>query len=212
MKLRDSFPAGVRNLLFDIGNVLVDLDLPAALTAFEQLRIGGLRPEELHPHQTGCFLDYELGLIDDKGFAGEIRRRYDCHGIADHQLFEAWNAMLKDPLPGRFETVEKLRKNYRLFVLSNTNPQHIDHIRRRFRALCEGAEFDSLFERCFYSHTLHLRKPDPEIYRRVIAEAGIVPEETLFIDDNACNLPGAEIAGLKTHHLCDGKNLSDLFE
>jgi putative hydrolase of the HAD superfamily len=59
---------------------------------------------------------------------------------------------------------------------------------------------------------LHLRKPDPAIYRRVSAAAGIVPEQTLFIDDNACNLPPAAAEGLKTHHLTDGQTVADLFE
>jgi len=211
MKLQDRFPQGIRNIIFDIGNVLVDLDIPATLQAFQELSIGGLHPDDIHPHQTGFFLDYELGWLDDQGFLAGIRQAYDCSGVTDRQIFDAWNAMLKDPEPTRFDLIRQLGHNYRLFVLSNTNPQHINHLNTRLKAVFGGMELESLFEHCFYSHELHLRKPDVGIYRQVIAQTGIIPQQTLFIDDNACNFSGAKPLKLITHHLTNGEHLRELF-
>jgi len=211
MKLIPRFDSGIRNIIFDIGNVLIDLDIPATLRAFASLHFGGLRPEDIHPHQTGFFLDYELGKIDDAGFLASLHRTYDCSAVTDLQIFTAWNAMLRDPEPARFELIRRLGQHYRLFVLSNTNHQHITHLRQRFAEICPGRTFDSLFEHCFYSHYMHLRKPDPEIYRRVIAQTGIISEQTLFIDDNACNILPAAALSLKTHHLRAGEKLAGLF-
>ena len=211
MEIKKCLPDGIRNILFDIGNVLVDLDVPATVRAFGRLNIGGLRPEDIHPNQTGLFLDYELGRLDDAGFIRAIRRTYDCRGVADEQIFAAWNALLLDPEPERFELIRQLKDNYRLFVLSNTNPQHVWRLRERFRTVTGGGEFEDHFERCYYSHDLRLRKPDPEIYRQVLARADILAGETLFIDDNLCNIPSARALHLQTHHLACGESLRDIF-
>jgi len=211
MKLQAPFPERIRNIIFDIGNVLIDLDIRATLQAFEELHIGGLHPDDIHPHQTGFFLDYELGKIDDQGFITAIGQKYDCSGITDQSIFNAWNAMLKDPEMERFEMIRKLGQHYRLFVLSNTNNQHISHLKQRFRTVSGSSEFESFFEHCFYSHDMHLRKPDPEIYRRVIVETGVIPQETLFIDDNRCNILPADALLLETHHLTGKEKVTDLF-
>lgn len=212
MKLRDTFSDDIQNIIFDMGNVLIDLDIPATVRAFAALNVGGLRPEDIHPLTIGLFLEYELGNIDDSGFIAAIRETYDCSGVTDAELFAAWNAMLSDVDLRRFALLEKLKENYRLFVLSNTNEGHIRHVKELFREASGGREFESFFERCFYSHDMHLRKPDPEIYRQVIRETGVDPEKTLFIDDNACNISPAAALKLKTHCLAVGKEtIRDLF-
>ncbi|MCD8185101.1 MAG: HAD family phosphatase [Rikenellaceae bacterium] len=210
MKLIPGFPSTIKNIIFDIGNVLIDLDIPATLRAFEALRIGGLRPEDIHPHQSGFFLDYEVGRLDDAGFLQAIRQGYDCSGVTDRQILAAWNAMLLDPQPEQFRLIRKLGRHYRLFVLSNTNHQHISHLHTRFERIC-GYPLESLFEKCFYSHRLGLRKPDPDIYRQVIAQTGVMVEQTLFIDDNLCNIFPADALSLKTYHLTSDRKLSELF-
>ena len=211
MQLSNGFPEDIRNLIFDLGNVLVDIDISATLEAFAALNIGGLRPEDIHPHQNGFFLDYELGHLTDDGFLSAIRRAYGCSGIPDHRIWEAWNAMIPAVDSGRFRLMKGLGQ-YRLFVLSNTNPQHISRLHGLYREATGGDDFERFFEACFYSHDMHLRKPDPEIYRSVINQTGIIPEQTLFIDDNACNFPGARALELKTYHLTGNETLFGLFE
>jgi putative hydrolase of the HAD superfamily len=207
-----TFPAGIRNILFDLGNVLIDIDIPRTLDAFARLGIGGLDPSAIHPHQSGFFQEYELGNISEADFLRQIREDHACEQTTDAAIAEAWCALLTGIDPARFELLDRLRKTHRLFVLSNTNTLHIARVQALAAKALNGRAFESYFERCFYSHEMHLRKPDPAIYRRVIAEAGIVPAETLFIDDNACNLPEAAAEGLKIHHLSRGETVLDLFK
>jgi putative hydrolase of the HAD superfamily len=212
MKNPSDYLSGIRNILFDLGNVLIDIDIPRTLDAFARLGIDGLDPSAIHPHQRGFFQDYELGTISEAEFVRAIRESHACERATDAQIRDAWCALLTDIDPARFEMLERLRGDYRLLVLSNTNTLHIARVRQMACKALNGRTFESYFERCFYSHELHLRKPDPTIYRRVIAAAGIVPEQTLFIDDNACNLPSAAAEGLKTHHLTAGQTVIELFE
>jgi putative hydrolase of the HAD superfamily len=212
MKLRDTFPADIETIVFDMGNVLIDLDIPATLRAFADLQIGGLREEDIHPHQRGFWLAYELGQIYDRGFLEAIRAEYDAAGATDSEIWAAWNAMLPAIDPQRYALIEELSTRYRLFVLSNTNPQHVEHIKKLVAETIGGKGFEAYFERCFYSHELLLRKPDPAIYRHVERETGIDPETTLFIDDNACNLLPATALHWKTHHLTARETIADLFE
>ena len=211
MRLRNDFPTAIQNIIFDLGNVLVDLDIPATIQAFTELRIGGLQPQDIHPHQTGFFLDYELGTLSDNAFLSAVRQAYDCAGVEENRIWEAWNAIIPSVDPGRFRLMEKL-DGYRLFVLSNTNSQHISRLDRLFRDATGGEDFERFFEACFYSHRMGLRKPGPEIYQSVVRQAGIVPQETLFIDDNACNFSGASSLYMETYHLTGEETLFDLFE
>ena len=91
-------------------------------------------------------------------------------------------------------------QGYRLALLSNTNPIHIDEVRRRLGPFGYG-EFARCFERIFYSYEMGLRKPDPTIYAAVDRELGITsPAEVLFIDDNAANIASAAAYGWRTLH------------
>lgn len=211
MKELPTPPPGIRNILFDLGNVLIDIDIPRTLDAFARLGIGGLEASAIHPHQSGFFQEYELGNLSEIQFLQAIRENFPCEKATDEAIRQAWCALLRDVDPARFALLERLRKKYRLFVLSNTNTLHIARVRELVEQMPGGRAFESYFERCFYSQELHLRKPDPEIYRRVIAEAGIIPQETLFIDDNACNLPPAAALSLHVHHLRGGETVLDLF-
>ncbi len=211
MKLKQGFDPAIKNIVFDLGGVVVDIDISRTLSAFAQLDIRGLRPRDIHPHQTGFFLDYELGNISNEGFITAIRMQYDCTGVTDEAIRVAWNALLLDPDPARFAVLDSLHSRYRIFLLSNTNPWHIDCLAERYRALT-GGDFEAHFDACFYSHRLHLRKPDRRIYDAAISATGIDPSETLFIDDNACNFTGAIEAGLQVHHLAPPEKIFHLFE
>ena len=156
----------VEALVFDLGGVLLDVQLQRTLRAFEALDIRGLGAAEVIDGNRACFRDLELGLITQEEFAEAVRRTFPAvAAIPDEQLLEAWNAML---MP-----------------------------------------FDV---RCFYSDELHLRKPDPEIYRSVARQIGTPPGKLLFIDDNAANVSAARGEGWQACHLTGGITVTDLFE
>ena len=118
--------------------------------------------------------------------------------------------MLLDLPEERVHLLKKLRKKFRLYLFSNTNEIHINHMHKKFRETY-GFEFSTLFENDFYSHEINERKPDLESFQKVIEISGINPEKTLFIDDLEKNIIGAQQAGWKTYWLKNGQNIVELF-
>ena len=188
-------PESVEALVFDLGGVLLDVQLQRTLRAFEALDIRGLGAAEVINGNRACFRDLELGLITQEEFAE----------------LEAWNAMLMPFDVQRVELLRELGKRCPVYLLSNTNLPHRIRFRESFRERF-GGSFDELFVRCFYSDELHLRKPDPEIYRSVARQIGTPPGKLLFIDDNAANVSAARGEGWQACHLTGGITVTDLFE
>ena len=183
-------PESVEALVFDLGGVLLDVQLQRTLRAFEALDIRGLGAAEVIDGNRACFRDLELGLITQEEFAEAVRRPFDVQ---------------------RVELLRELGKRCPVYLLSNTNLPHRIRFRESFRERF-GGSFDELFVRCFYSDELHLRKPDPEIYRSVARQIGTPPGKLLFIDDNAANVSAARGEGWQACHLTGGITVTDLFE
>ena len=120
---------------------------------------------------------------------------------ADSSIDRAWNELLLEVPPRTLAKLHQLKaKGYKLALLSNTNPIHIDEVRRRLGPHGYAA-FERCFERVFYSFDMGLRKPDPAIYAAVDRELGITsPAEVLFVDDNAANIASAAAYGWRTLH------------
>ena len=117
--------------------------------------------------------------------------------------------MLLDFPPERINFIKELKSKYRLFLLSNTSALH--HV--RFHEIFNeefGGSLDDLFDKAYYSHIIKLHKPNTAAYQLIVDENGLTPGETLFIDDSAANVEGAEKAGLKALHLSNGKTILDL--
>ncbi len=171
-----------------------------------------LNPAVKSDGNRACFRDLELGLITQEEFAEAVRRTFPAvAAIPDEQLLEAWNAMLMPFDVQRVELLRELGKRCPVYLLSNTNLPHRIRFRESFRERF-GGSFDELFVRCFYSDELHLRKPDPEIYRSVARQIGTPPGKLLFIDDNAANVSAARGEGWQACHLTGGITVTDLFE
>lgn len=212
MRLIKSLDQGIDNIIFDLGNVLMDIDISLTLDKFREIGITDLVSDDIHPYQRGCFLDIETGHITSEQFIEQIRERYPQAKSIDEQLiWGAWNALLLPFEMERFELLRSLRKNYKIYLLSNTNLPHRVEYLETFRRQSGGTEFESYFDKCYYSDAMLMRKPDREIYDFVVKDAGIDPTRTLFIDDNACNFSGAEEAGMKYYHLAKGNRVLDLF-
>jgi putative hydrolase of the HAD superfamily len=129
--------------------------------------------------------------------------------ISDSAIDNAWSAMILDIPAERIRYLEELKKSYRIFLLSNTNEIHRIKFHRNFEADF-GYSFYDLFEQNFYSHEMGMRKPDPQIYKQALIEAGIVAEETLFIDDMEINTEAAKNIGMIVLHIKQGSLLETL--
>ena len=195
----------VRNIIFDFGGVLVDLDKQRTLEAMRAL---GFEADEYVGTygQKGPFAGLEIGETSPDDFYREVARLVVASkdggpvgGLTPERIREAWNLMLVRIPPRRLQALLRLRGRYRLFLLSNTNVIHWEHTLTGPDFFgWQGHRADDFFERIFLSYEMHLAKPGEEIFRRAMAEAGLLPAETLFIDDSAANCATAGRLGLNT--------------
>lgn len=164
MKLKLFKDKEIKNIIFDLGNVVLDIDISLTMREFENIGIGGLKIEDIHPHQKDFFLALEVGTISNDDFLIELRKTYPIKGeVSDAQIWGAWNKLLLEFNPKRIELIKNLSSQYNIYLLSNTNHPHrvffLEKFEREF-----GYPFESLFKKCYYSDVMKLRKPDPKIY------------------------------------------------
>ncbi len=202
--------AGIKNIVFDLGNVLLNLDFDASIKAFKKLGLNEEVVDSQQAYADPVFYDLEVGRITPEKFRARVRQILNNPDATDQNIDDAWSAMILDVPAHRVEVVQKLKEKYRLYLFSNTNIIHISRLHAQFKKE-HGIEFSSLFHKDYYSHELHERKPELASYRKMMSQAGIIPEETLFIDDLEKNIRGAQMAGMRTHWLVNGSEIGDLF-
>lgn len=188
---------GIKNLIFDFGGVLIDLDINRCLDSFRQLGVQHVEKLLDIYHQEDFFHQYEMGQISSAEFRDVIRSKSN-QSLTDEQIDGAWNSFLIGVPAYKLEALLNLRQHYMVYLLSNTNEIH-------WQWSCQntfpykGFRVEDYFEQQYLSFEMGMAKPDAAIYRRVIDEAGIDPSETLFLDDSLLNLQGAEAFGIRTH-------------
>ena len=201
----------VKNLIFDLGGVILDLSVDHTLQSFAKLsRLPKEKVQDLYVSTPG-FLEYEKGLIDDDTFRGFVRQTFSIQAD-DASLDECWNAMLRGIPTVKLELLLRLQNEFRVFLLSNTNAIHLEYINGHMLPK-NGKEnsLDRYFHKAYYSHRMKKRKPDAEIFEQVLEENNLMPEETLFLDDYAVNIEGAKALGIKTIHVTSPQLILDYF-
>ena len=203
--------SSVKNLIFDLGGVILDLSVDHTLSAFAELsKLPKEKVHELYLSAPG-FLEYEKGLMDDDRFRDYVRATYAL-SASDQAIDDAWNAMLRGIPPLKLELLKKLQGEFRVFLLSNTNAIHVHHINESMLPANAGERsLDNYFHKAYYSHKMGKRKPDAEIFEQVLDENHLVPEQTLFLDDYAVNIEGAKSLGIKTVHVTSPNLILDYF-
>ncbi|MFV0469279.1 MAG: HAD family hydrolase [Dysgonomonas sp.] len=202
----------MKNIIFDFGGVIMDINITKTISAFAKLKIEGLKSDDIISSHKGFLYDLEVGNITPDEFISRIYREYpSATNASDKLIWDAWNALLQPYDPDRIAMVAQLKEYFNLYLLSNTNFPHRVKFREMFRKQFDE-NLEDLFIQSFYSDEIHLRKPDSEIYQYVITTARINPEKTLFIDDNEANITAARKAGLNAYHLAGGEKITDLFE
>lgn len=203
--------AEIKNIIFDLGKVLLNLDFDASILAFQKLGLSKDVLDNQQAYSDPVFYELEVGKVTPEEFCARVRKVLKNQDATDDQIEDAWYAMILDIPAYRVKVVQELAKKYNVYLFSNTNKIHIDRLHKAFKA-AHGIEFPSLFVKDYYSHEIHERKPDFKSYQRVIELSGVKPEETVFIDDLEKNIQGAELAGLKTYWLKDGMELTEIFD
>lgn len=202
----------IRNIIFDYGNVIFAIDFSLAQHAFTDLGVQDVASLYGHRGQDRLFDDFDRGTISCAQFREGIRKLAQKPELTDDQIDGAWNALLIGVPKGNHELLIQCRERYRTFLLSNNNEIHytwiLDHLQREHGL----AGNDDFFEKSYYSHLIGMRKPSPEIFELVLAENGLDPAETLFIDDSPQHLEVASGLGIQTALLSSPADLGDLLK
>lgn len=199
----------IQNLLIDFGGVLIDLDRARCVEGLRRAgadRLAGLLNDF---HQEGLFMQYELGRISTAEFRTHIRNNCSCP-LSDVQIDALWNSFLVGIPVGKLELLLHLRNRYRVFLLSNTNELHWEwSCAHAFT--WQGHQVSDFFDRIYLSYRMQMAKPDAAIFKAVLADAGLRPEETLFLDDSEVNCAAARRLGIATYTPQAGEDWSHLF-
>lgn len=198
----------IRNIIFDLGGILIDLDFDKTHAKFAELGFTEMNQIFGLGKAASFVKEYELGNINDEEFLQSVRSVTNIEG-EDDEIIAAWNALLLDFPEERINFLLELKKTHRIFLFSNTNAFHLVHFGNIFKNKY-GYALEDLFEKAYYSHIMHLRKPDVESYQYILNDADLNPAETLFIDDAKNNIEGAQKAGLATEHVPKGKTILDI--
>ncbi len=194
----------IRNLIFDLGGVIVELDKQSCIDSFREIGFDDFGRIINEYVQDGFFLDFEKGKIDSDEFREIIRKEINGN-VSDEQINSAMASFLPGIPKERLDAIYLYKDSYRVFLLSNTNPIAISIVKSMFEV--SGRKMEDYFEKMFLSYEMKLTKPDEEIFRKVLSDVSITPEETLFIDDSKANLDAAEKLGIKTALITQKHNL-----
>lgn len=200
----------IKNIIFDLGNVLIDLHFDETIKAFQEL---GMKTEVVdyrHAYAAPAFYNLEVGKITVEEFRDEMRIFLQNPNATDKEIEDAWYKIIGKVSPERLQVLQTLKKSYNLYLFSNTNKIHIDRFHPEFKEQ-HGIEFPSLFVMDFYSHEIHDRKPEVSSFEKIINLSGINPAESVFIDDIEVNCQAAEKAGLNSFWLKEGMEMAELF-
>jgi len=183
----------IKTIIFDFGDIFINLDKPATLREMQTLMI-----EELSAQIHQINLDYEKGLITSEQFLNAYTKEYPA--TTKDQIRHSWNAILIDFPEYRFRFLKKLseEKEYQLILLSNTNEIHIDWVKENVPFF---EDFKNCFDAFYLSHQINFRKPDATIYEFVLSKHQLKPEECLFIDDTSANTDAAKELGIHVWNL-----------
>ena len=180
----------IKNIIFDLGSVLLDIDVDRTLRSFDEMGVSGKQLEEIYKDPENFFLLFEKGAIDVDTFRNAFRTLSDNH-LTDQQINDAWSAMVVGFPKNKVELLKCLVNRYDLYLLSNTNEIHVPVYTRQFRETSGGVSFEDMFTRIYYSHVVKLSKPNPAIFHYMFNDSGILPEESLFNDDLKRNVDAA---------------------
>ena len=199
MKANKYLTPQIKNIIFDLGGVIINIDYNKTINAFIKLGMSNFNDVFSQAAQNKTFDKLDKGEISNQEFYAKIKALFQ-KPISELEIEMAWNAMLLDIPPQRIALLKELKKKYKLFLLSNTNDIHFPVFQTQLKKQ-EGLFLEDLFNQTYYSHKIGMRKPDKKAFQLILNENNILAEETLFIDDSEQHIVEAKKLGIKTLHL-----------
>ena len=200
----------IKNIIFDLGGVILDID---ETIVYKELEKMGIKTSELaHSKEfIEIMSKFDTGIYTAPTFRKKCKDLLGIEKMSDQKFDSIWNAMLLDIPRERVEAIEKVKKHYKIFLMSNTNEIHYDLYVRDLQLRFGYNEFDELFNKSYFSFAEHLEKPDPRFFELILDHEGLLPEETLFIDDTDANIKVAQSLGINTYHISREELVRNLF-
>lgn len=181
---------GVKNIIFDLGGVILNIDYQLTIDEFKKLGMDNFEDIFSQYKQSVLSDNFEIGRISELEFHEGIKK---ISGVdfTFQESKNAWNALLLDLPKARIHLLKKMAQNYRLFLFSNTNETHYNQFVSQV-----SDEFDSIFEKTYYSHLFGKRKPNKDAFQTILKENNLQASETLFVDDSIQHIKSAESLGI----------------
>jgi len=182
-----------KNYIFDFGDVFINLDKPAPKLALQELGL-----EDFTDEMSTVNMQYEKGLLITDDFIAFYQNQFPL--VTRQELIDAWNSIILDFPIFRLEFIEEFSKNHHCYLLSNINDLHLECIKNNLGEIFYN-RFVKCFKKVYYTHQIHLRKPDIAIFEYVFKDAKINPKDSFFIDDTIENIETAKTFGVTCWHI-----------
>lgn len=194
----------IKAIIFDFGDIFINLEKQAQIDAFNKLGLFGPTKALVEANDQ-----FERGKMNEQQFLEVVQSHIPDVSIDD--IREAWNTIIGEFPLYRLEFLQKLCGKYKLFLLTNTDEIHIDRFEHN-AGISFFSDFYQCFEKIYYSHETGMRKPDPAIYKHILNQYDLNPKYTLFVDDKKENTDAAASLGIHVWNLQVGKeDVIDLF-
>jgi glucose-1-phosphatase len=202
---------GIQNIIFDLGGVIINLDVANTITEFNRLSPISFESIYTQANQIKLFNDFDKGLVSTQYFFDELRKLLRVNTNNEDLLF-AWNAMLKDIPEERLDVLVNAKQNYSTFLLSNTCEPHIFAFENDLHTNYGVKNFSDYFDETYYSCRIGMRKPDKEIFEYVLQKNNLLAAETVFIDDSIQHVKSAGECGINAFLLPKNMEIKELLQ
>ena len=195
----------IEAIIFDLGDVFLNLNHQASIDAFKKLGLN-----DWNDDLKAKTISFEIGKIDELQFMESLQKHIPNAELTE--IREAWNAIIGDFPLERLEFLEKLQNKYDIFLLSNTNPTHIDRFEHHV-GLTFAREFYAHFNKIYFSYETKVRKPDEAVFNLILKQNNLKPNKTLFVDDTLEHIEVAKGLGINTWQILVGQDdVTNLFD
>ncbi|MBO4738554.1 MAG: HAD family phosphatase [Bacteroidales bacterium] len=200
----------INTIIFDFGGVLLGLDKPACLKAFKDLGCDEIEYYLDNCRQQGFFLDFEEGKISNEEFFAQLKKLIG-NKATQKEIEHAYLQFLTDLPAYKLDLILKLHQKYKIILLSNINQFVFEYCRKKYFEQ-NGHSIDDFFDKVYLSYQLGICKPDEQIYRLMIADSNLVPEQCFYLDDGMANVEMGKKMGFQCYCPKINEDFRFLFE